>query len=330
MSLVAVLISGSTAVYMALHGYGVWTLVVQGLLTNGINALLLWITSRWYPEWIFSWSSFKELFSFGSKILLGGLLHTIYVNLYTLVIGKVFPVREVGLYGKAVSLSQYLSTNITSIIVRVSYPVLCRLQDDNNSLTEKFYQFIRLTSFFVFPLMIGLAVLSESFIRIVLTDKWIDAVPYIQILCFAYMWDPVMRMSWDLLNVKHRSDYSLKSEVVKKVTALIILASSIPFGIKVMCMGLVFYALFDLIIILQFTKKILPNVTIENHLKNLLPLFFQSTLMGIGVYLFIQIFINPWFQLFGGIVLGFILYLILSYIISREEFKYIVKLVKKT
>ena len=329
-SLVAVLISGLTAVYMALHGYGVWTLVVQTLMMNGINTLLLWITTPWYPVRIFSRNSFKDLFSFGSKILLGGVLHTIYVNLYSLVIGKVFPVRELGLYNRASSLSQFPSTNITGILVRVSYPVLCRLQDDNNSLTEKFYQFIRLTSFFVFPLMIGLAVLSESFIRIVLTDKWIDAVPYIQILCFAYMWDPVMRMSWDLLNVKHRSDYSLKSEVVKKVTALIILALSIPFGIKVMCMGLVFYALFDLIIILQFTKKILPNVTIENHLKNLLPLFFQSTLMGIGVYLFIQIFINPWFQLFGGIVLGFILYLILSYIISREEFKYIVKLVKKT
>lgn len=328
-SLIAVLISGVTAVYMAVHGYGVWTLVIQGLLVNVITSILLCIISSWHPEWMFSWHSFKELFSFGSKILLGGLLHAIYTNLYTLVIGKVFPVREVGLYNRASSLSQYPSTNITSILCRVFYPILCSLQNDNSVLTEKFYLFIRLTSFFVFPLMIGLAVLSEPLIRLILTDKWIDAVPYIQVLCFAYMWDPVMRMSWDLLNVKYRSDYSLKSEIIKKTIAFACLFLTIPYGVKVMCLGLVVYALLDLFIILQFTKRILPRVTIRNHLKNLFPMFLQSVLMGAGIYLFTQFFISPWIKLFGGIGLGIVLYLFLSIILCKNEFQFIIQQLKK-
>lgn len=327
-SLVAVIISGFTAVYMAMHGYGVWTLVVQSLIMNGINTMLLWITSKWHPELKFSLNSFKNLFSFGSKILLGGLLHTIYVNLYTLVIGKVFPVRELGLYNRASSLSQFSSTNITGILVRVSYPVFCRIQNDNDFLTEKFYLFIRLVSFIVFPLMIGLAVVSESLVRLLLTEKWLGAVPYIQILCFAYMWDPIMRMSWDLLNVKHRSDYSLKSEVIKKVIAIAILFISIPLGIKMMCWGLVVYAFCDLFIILQYTKKILPQVTIKNHLKNLFPLFIQTVLMGLGVYLFVQLFSNAWIQLLGGIAIGIILYFLLSIYFGKNELFYIIQQIK--
>lgn len=328
-SLTAVIISGCVAIYMAINGYGVWTLVVQGLLNSSITVILLWVTSHWHPLFVFSCSSFKELFSFGSKLLLGGLLHTIYTNLYTLIIGKIFPIRELGLYSKASSISQYPSTNITGILNRVLYPILCRLQDDNDVLTEKFYIFIRLTSFLVFPMMTGLAVLSEPFILLVLTDKWTDAVPYIRILCFAYMWDPIMRMSWNLLNAKHRSDYSLKAEIIKKITAVTILFLTIPFGIKAMCWGLVLYALFDLCIILQFTKKILPNVTLKNHMRNLYPIFSQSLLMGLGLYLFIQVSLNPWIQLLGGLGVGITLYLLLSTFMTRNEFKYIYQLIKR-
>lgn len=328
-SVLAVLVSGSIAVYMALKGYGVWTLVVQGLLSSSINTLLLWMTSRWYPQLKFSVSSFKELFSFGSKLLIGGLLHTIYTNLYTLVIGKVFPIKELGLYSKASSLSQYPSTNITGILDRVLYPVLCRLQDENQILTEKFYLFIRLTAFGVFPLMIGLSVLSEPLIRLVLTDKWIGVVPYLQILCMAYMWDPIMRMSWNLLNVKHRSDYSLKSEIIKKITALTILLVSIPLGIKAMCWGLFLYSLCDLIIILQFTKKILPDVNMKNHIKNLYPILLKSLLMGLIVIVCINDVHNVWFQLGGGFIIGVLSYVLLSLIFKSQELVYIFHLIKK-
>lgn len=329
-SFISVLLSGSVAVYLALNGYGVWTLVVQDLLNGFINTLLLWITSKWHPLFLFSISSFKELFSFGSKLLMGGLLHTIYTNLYTLVIGKVFPVKELGLYCKASALSQYPSVNITGILDRVLYPVLCRLQNDNNTLTDKFYLFIRLIAFGVFPLMIGLAVLSEPLVILLLTDKWRDAVPYMQILCMAYMWDPIMRMSWNLLNVKHRSDYSLKSEIIKKIVAIIILVISIPLGIKAMCWGLLLYSFFDLLIILQFTRIILPDVNIKNHIKNLFPIILKSLLMGVIILLFIHHITNEWIQLGGGFLLGVLSYILLSWIFHSKELVYIFNLIKKS
>lgn len=328
-SVFSVCVSGAVAVWMAYNGYGVWTLVVQSLLNGAINTILLWVTSKWSPTLIFSVNSFKELFSFGSKLLLGGLLHTIYMNIYSLVIGKIFPTKELGLYNRATTLTQFPSTNLTSILDRVVYPVQCELQHDNDRLTEKFYLFIRLTSYAVFPMMLGLAVLSEPFIRVVLTEKWIGAVEYIQILCVVYMWDPIMRMTWNLLNAKHRSDYSLKSEIIKKIGAIVILVASIPFGVKGMCYGLVFYSMFDLLVITQFTKRILPNVTTVAHLRNLFPILMQSAIMAAGVYLVNQFIGNPMLQMVVGVVVGIVLYLFLSLFICRKEFFYLLNFIKK-
>ena len=325
-SLLAVIVSGVVALYMALNGFGVWTLVVQGLLNAFVNALVLWLVSKWKPSLVFSLNSFRKLFSFGSKLLAGGLLHTIYSNLYTLIVGKVFSTRELGLYSKASALADFPSTNSSEILNRVFYPVLCKLQDNDEILTVKFYQFIRLTAFVVFPMMIGLAMIAEPLIRLILTDKWCGIVQYMQILCFAYMWSPIMKMSWNLLNVKHRTDLSLKSEIVKKITAFVILFATIPWGIKMMCYGRILYSLADLFIILCFTRKVLPNVTIHQHVKNLFPIFFQTLLMGGIVYIWILCFENTLIQLVGGVFVGGISYVLTSLILNKKEIDLITSL----
>lgn len=149
-SVISVVASGSVAVWLAYTGYGIWTLVVQGLLNNLINVILLWILAHWHPQWAFSIVSFKELFSFGSKLLGGAILHTIYINMYTLIIGKFFTSAELGYYNRSYTVTQYPSSNITNIITKVTYPIECQMQDDDNRLQEKFYLFIRLTAFFCF------------------------------------------------------------------------------------------------------------------------------------------------------------------------------------
>lgn len=328
-SLISVILSGSAAVYMAYNDYGVWTLVYQSLLTNLINTILLWIFAHWSPLLVFSKTSFIELFSFGSKLLGGGILHTLYTNLYTLIIGKVFSSTDLGFYNRAFSLTQYPSSNITGIIARVTYPVECEMQHDNPKLQETYFSYIRYVAFIVFPLMIGLAAISEPLIKIVLTEKWIGAVPYIQIMCFAYMWDPMMRMTWDLLNVKHRSDFSLKSEIIKKIVAFSILFITIPFGIKIMCIGLIGYAIADLIIVTQFVKKLLPLVTFLNLVRQLTPYFALSVIMGICVYLYITFIQNIWLQFVGGIILGCIIYLIGACLIRLKELTTILQKIKK-
>lgn len=326
-SLIAVIISGGVAVYMAYNGTGVWTLVVQSLLLNIINTVLLWGSAHWHPSLVFSLKSFKELFGFGSKLLAGGLLHTIYMNLYTLIIGRFFTSADLGYYNRSYTLTQYPSSNIALILSRVLYPIECQMQNDDKKLQEKFYLFIKLTSFVVFPLMIGLSVLAEPFIRIVLTDKWIGAVPFVQIMCFAYMWNPIMQMNWDLLNVKHRSDYSLKSEVIKKVIAFVILFASIPFGIKVMCIGLVLYSFADMFIVTLYTKKILPYISFKKEFIALYPIFFQALFMGACVYLVNILILNEWIRLLGGALLGILVYVGIAFLLKRNELFLIRKII---
>lgn len=214
-------------------------------------------------------------------------------------------------------------------MTRVTYPIECQIQHDDEKLQEKYFTFIRQTAFIVFPLMIGLAAISEPLIKIVLTEKWMGSVPYIQIMCFAYMWDPIMRMTWDLLNVKHRSDYSLRSEIIKKLTAFSILFITIPFGIKVMCIGLIGYSIADLIIITQFVKRLLPKVTFGSIARQLMPSFLLAVIMGICTYLYIIFIPNTWLQLVGGICLGGILYLMGAHFINLKELTLILQKIKK-
>lgn len=327
-ALISVIISGSIAVYMAYRGCGVWTLVAQGLINGFVNVFLLWVTTKWMPSLEFSFKSFRQLFTFGSKILASGLLHTLYVNLYTLVIGKVYPVYELGLYNRAYSTACYPSQNVVGLLNKVVYPVMCKFQNDDTTLSEKFTLFVRLTVFFVFPMMIGLASLSEPIIHLTLTEKWLGCVPYIQILCVAYMWDPIMNFSCGLINSRGRSDYYLKAELIKKIAAAVILCVTIPMGLKIMCAGLVVYSFVDMIIITRYTKKIIPSINLKNLLVIVFPILCQSILMGVIVYsVNLFLFENLYLKIFGGLIVGVISYFMLSLIFSKSTLKELFSLI---
>lgn len=328
-SFLSVLISGTIAVYMAYNDYGVWTLVYQGLLNGLINAILLWCTTRWFPSIVFSIQSFKQLFSFGSKILISGLLHTIYVNLYSLVIGKLYSAQDLGYYNRAHSTALYPSSNIVSLTNRVVYPILCRLQKNDIELTQKYFTFLRLTLFIVFPTMTGLAVMAEPIIKLLLTDKWLECVPYLQILCVAYMWDPIMNYSCGLINAKGRSDLYLRAEIIKKVVALLILLFTISFGLKAICIGLIFYSFFDIIIITSHVKIVIQEVNIARYIYIMLPILTQSILMCILVHLWIIYNNNLYAQVGGGIIIGICSYFLLSFIINRKLIHQLLVLLKR-
>lgn len=279
-SLVSVLISGLIAAYLAYHGKGVWALVYQGLANNFINMILLWVTTKWYPEWCFSLKSFKELFGFGSKILTSGLLNTLYSNLYSIIIGKFYAPTDLGYFNRSSTFALYPAGTITIILSRVLYPIECKLQNNTKELQNKFFLFARSTCFFVFPLMILICITSEPLVRLVLTEKWIKIVPYMQILCFAYMWDPIMRMNYDIINAMHRSDYTLKAEIIKKIGGGIILFATLHYGIIIMCIGLIANAFLDIIIVTNYTKKVLPQISFINEMKQLLPILMQSIIAG--------------------------------------------------
>lgn len=327
-SVVSTLLSGAISVWMAYNGYGVWTLVVSVLIGNLITTILLWMSAKWIPRLVFSIDSFKDLFGFGSKLLIGSLIHILYKNLYTLIIGKMFPVSELGAYNKAYNLTQYPSSNITGILTRVTYPIECKAQD-NKELYSIFVRIIKTSTIFMFPLMIGLCIIAKPFIGLLLTEKWLICVPYLQIMCIAFMWDPIMRFCWDILNVKHRSDYSLKSEIWKKLVAFILLFVSVPFGIKAMCVSLLVYSLLDIFIVTQYTKRIISEISFILVMRMVFPSLICSILMGVIIYLYTLLVQTYILQLLGGIILGISTYTILAYLICRADFIYIYSLLMK-
>jgi len=307
-SLVAVIISGGIGIWMAYAGYGVWALVFQSLLNNGVNTSLLWVLSKWWPLRTFSMVSFKRLFSFGSKLLLSSLLDTIYGNLYILVIGRMFTAQELGLYSKANNFAQLPPTNFTAIVNRVVFPVMCEMQHDNERIKTVFNKYLRISTFIIFPLMIGLAVLAEPFIRLVLTERWLEVVLFLQILCFSYMWFPVHALNLLLLKVRGRSDLFLRLEVIKKIVGVIILIVTIPFGITIMCLGIVLSSVSLLGVNTYYTKKYF-NIGFFEQIRYIFPSFLLSAGMGVVIFLLKKINLSDILTLILGFGVGCLFYI---------------------
>lgn len=242
-SLISAVVSGGIGITMAYKGYGVWSLVFQSLL----NVLLITFLSFYYINWrplkTFSKDSFQNLFSFGSKLLFSRLIHALYYNLYAIVIGRRYSSAELGYYTRAEQFAIFPSGNMNAIISRVTFPILSSIQDDDERLASAYRKYIKLASFLIFPLMIGLAVLAKPLIILLLTEKWIMTVVLLQILCFDWMFDHLSIINLNLLYVKGRSDWAFRLEIIKKTIATLILLLSIPFGIEGMCWGRVLYSL---------------------------------------------------------------------------------------
>lgn len=327
-SLIAVVISGVIGVYLACNSYGVWALVFQNLLNNLLNTIFLCIAVKWLPKDRFSYQSFKLLFSFGSKLLLSGLLHTIYTNIYSIVIGKKFSAVDLGYYNRSYTIAYFPSNNISNILSRAIYPIQCSIQNDTDRLRSSFMQYMRMSAYIVFPLMIGLCVLAKPFVYLILTEKWLPMVPLLQIMCIAYMWDPIMGIHNNILNAKGRSDLFFKAEILKKIAAIIILIITIPFGIQVMCFGLILYAFCDILIITRYTKKII-GVTLKTQIITLFPVFILNFTMGIVIHCTILLVDEPVLQLLVGLIGGAIYYGVVSYFIKIDEAKILLSLLKK-
>lgn len=327
-SFVAVVVSGVVGIVLASYGYGVWALVVQSLLNSLISLSLYWGLSKWKLKFIFSWFSFKTLFSFGYKLLVVGMLHVIFANIYTLIIGRRFAVTDVGYFNRSQTFATFPSVNITSIICRVLYPIQCHVQNDDYLFKRKFIQYLRATIYIVFPLMICLCVLAKPFILVVLNEKWLSISSILSILCIAYMWYPLTALNWQLLTAKGRSDLALKVEIVGKVLSILILLLTLPFGIMVICYGIIIANVVDIIIIIYYARKI-TGIGYLLELRILYPIVFISLIMSGGMYVTQFLFVNPYLQLIIGVIVGGSIYLSLSFMLKLEETRVIKQIFRK-
>lgn len=327
-SLTAALISGIVGIWMAYENFGVWALVIQTLMNSVLQTVLYYLLSHWFPLKIFSWNSFRALFSFGSKLLISSLIHTIYYNLYSIVIGKKFSATDLGYYTRAEQFAMFPSSNVNSIISRVTFPILSGIQDDNEKLASAYRKYIRLVSFIIFPLMIGLAVLAKPLIILLLTKKWLGIVVLLQILCLDWMLDHLSIINLNLLYVKGRSDWALRLEIVKKTIATIILFSSIPLGIVGMCWGRVLYSIIAVYLNSHYTKSLI-GLSLGTQIKDILPSLMISILMGVIVYGGTVLLSNAILQLLVGFILGVGCYIAVSLAFKMDSLHELLSLVKK-
>ena len=320
-SVIVAVLTGVVGLWMAYDGYGVWALVVQAVVSSLLRSVLLWMYVRWIPRLIFSWKSFRELFSFGSKLLASALLDTTYNNIYPLVIGKFFSSSTLGVFSRAESLAQYPSSNITNVLQGVTFPVLSSIQKEPERLSNAYKHFL-------FPLMVGLAAVADPLIRIVLTDKWEGAIYLLQIICFSMMWYPIHAINLNLLQVKGRSDFFLKLEVIKKIQGVVILCFTIPLGIVAMCYGRIIGSLLSLVYNTYYTKRLI-GYGYWAQMKDLLHILVHSLVMGVIVWLVVQGLESKWLQLFVGIVVGAAYYVVGAKFMKFAELDELIALVNK-
>lgn len=316
-SLLSAGISGAMGIGMAYSFFGIWALVWQTLLNALLSTVFFYYFFRWKPLLQFSMVSLKKLFHFGSKLLMSSMLHTVYKNLYTIVIGRQFSATELGYYTRSEQFASFPSSNLNSIISRVAYPVFSTIQDDNERLALAYRKYIRYSSFIIFPLMTGLAAVAKPAVILLLTEKWITMVVLLQILCFDWMFDHLSAINLNLLIVKGRSDLALRLEIVKKTIATLILFSSISFGLEGMCLGRVLYSLIATYLNTFYTESLI-GIGFWKQMKDIIPYLILSFLMGGIVYLITNLFVNIVWQLFVGISVGIIFYLSISYLFGMR------------
>lgn len=317
-SFVAAIVAGAIGIAMAYTGFGVWAIVWYQLANLTVNVGLLWILSKWRPSWTFSWASFHELFGFGSKLAISGILDTVYNNAYLIVIGKVFRVTDLGYYTRASQFAQFPSSNLTGIIQRVTFPVLCTIRDDDERLQNVYRRFLRLSAFIIFPLMIGLAAVARPLVLVLLKEQWAFAATLLQIICFSMMWYPIHAINLNLLQVKGRSDLFLKLEVWKKSLGVVVLCVTIPWGLVAMCVGSIVTSLIALVINTYYTGKLI-HVGFFRQMQDLLPTMAYSFSMGIVVWGAVQMLPSDWSRLLVGIPLGIVYFFVAAYLTGSKD-----------
>lgn len=291
-SLISSLSSGIVGIGMAVADYGVWTLVGQQLSRQGLNTAFLWVFAKWYPRLQFSRQSFKDLFGFGWKILVSSLIATIWNEIYKVVIGKCYAPSTLGQYTRADQFASIFSSNMTTVIQRVSYPILSTVQDDKVRLKAGYKRIIKVAMLPTFVLMLGMAGGAKSMIQVLVGDQWLPAVPFLQIICFQMMLYPLHSLNLNMLQVEGRSDLFLRLEIIKKAIAVGPIILGIFVGIYWMLIGSVFTGIISYYLNAYYSGPAI-EYPIKEQVKDILPSFGIAMMMCMAVYAMSYIPVSP-------------------------------------
>lgn len=281
-TLIGTVISAIVGIIMAYNGYGVWALVAQYLTNSFIDTCILWITVKWRPQRIFWPQRLIPLIGFGWKLLLDQLLTSIYNNLKSMVIGKVYTSNDLAYYSKGIQFPDMLVTNINSSISSVLFPALSKLQDDRVALKKTLQKSIRTSSFLLSPALCGLFAVAPVFINILLTEKWIECVPYLRISCIYFMFFPMTTANLEALLALGRSDVSLSLTIIKRIVGIVLIVVSIKYGVWAIAVSELLVVVLAVFLNAFYISKYL-DYSIWKQLLDVFPSYLSSFLMCVLV-----------------------------------------------
>ncbi|MBR5609916.1 MAG: lipopolysaccharide biosynthesis protein [Bacteroidales bacterium] len=319
-SLAASVVSGVVSIWMALAGCGVWSLVVQQLSKQGVVSLLLWVFSTWKPSLIFSFTSFKEMFSFGSKLLACSLISVIWNEIYSLVIGKMYNPIAVGYFTRAEKFKTMVTSNIGQVVQRVGYPVLSSIQDDSQRQVRVYRKVVRLTILLTSTLVLGLVGCADSMIQVLIGAKWLPASDYLRILGISGMFLPLILSSVNVFNANGKSNITLLLEIIKTALAVIPVTLGILFDIQALLWGLVASTILSYLVHALFVSKEIAY-PFWRQLGDIIPFILISAVMSVCVHFVGLLHIAALPLLILQILAGFVIVLVsYEFLYKAEEY----------
>lgn len=314
-------------IWMAFEGFGVWALVAQQIFNATVDTMILWITVKWRPKKEFSFERLKGLFSYGWKLLASSLLDTVYNNIRQLIIGRMYTPSDLAFYNRGKQFPDVIITNINTTIDSVLLPTMSQEQDNTERVKAMTRRAIKTSTYIMAPLMMGLAFCAKSVISLILTDKWLACVPYMQIFCITSMFYPVHTANLNAIKAMGRSDLFLKLEIVKKVVGMVLLLSTMWFGVMAMAYSLLVSSVLSQIINSWPNRKLLGYGYLE-QIRDFAPGILLAVGMGISVYFIGFIPLPAGISLMIQIVAGAIIYVSMSALLKLEEFDYLLGMIK--
>lgn len=324
-TLIATIFSAVIGIYMAYNGFGVWALVAQSISSATIGTIILWVTVKWRPTLQFSFERLKGLLGYGWKILGSSLIISIYGNLRQLLIGKIYTTEDLAYYNKGNEIPNKIAPNIEASVTSVLLPAVSQQQDDLNSVKDTTRKTVKTMSFAMWPMMVGMAACAANLIELLLTEKWLPSVSYLQVFCVeAVIW-PISSVYYNSINAIGRSDINLKIQIVVRSTGILILFLAIKQGVFFIALTSLLVSLFEFLIASMINLKLI-NYKLKEQAKDIIPPMLLALVMGATVLAVGYLNLSNLIGLLIQVIVGMVIYCLGAYIFKFEAFRFILNL----
>ena len=326
-TLIGLFVSGAVGIWMAYHGFGIWSLVGQTLTNQIVNLVVVFLFIHWLPTKEFSWDRLRQMWSFGWKIFIAALINNVFNDLRTILIGKVYTKQDLAYYNQGNAYPQMIVQTANSSINSVLFPAIAKIQDDIPAVKAFLRRSIKLGSFIIFPLLLGFATMAKPLVLLLLTEKWLPSVPYIQVMCLALFLSPISTPSQQAIKAMGKSDVTMKQELIKKSVYL----GLIIIGLFISVWGVVIGSAVGeiwCVLVNTFPCRKYLNYSFRDQFKDIMPNLLTAGLMAIIVYLINLIAFSPLIALLIQIPLAFLLYIGVSALTKNESYVYLKNEVK--